>query len=58
MVRNKKFPKLQGPFVRWVSPIAFTVMIDGQEILAHKDYWEGDIPPYEPAGETDVKSDG
>lgn len=46
MVRHKIFPKLQGKFVRWINDTEFVVLIGATEILilAHKDYWEGDIP--------------
>jgi hypothetical protein len=44
MVSNKKFPKIQGEFIRWINDEEFTVLICGKEILAHKDYWEGNIP--------------
>ena len=44
MVQHKKFPKLQGKFVRWVNDTEFVVLIGATEVLAHKDYWEGDIP--------------
>ena len=58
MVRNNAHPNLKGEFVRWLNESMFTVVIptrDGPvEMLAHKDYWTGDIPEYEP----DVKSDG
>lgn len=47
MVYSKRFPKIQGEFVRWISDTEFIVRIGGTDVLAHRDYWAGDIPAYD-----------
>ena len=42
-VQSKLLPSMQGKFVKWISDTEFIASLNGTEILAHRDYWVGDI---------------
>lgn len=44
MIRSKSLPYISGEFVRWVNDEEFLVVVNGKELIGHKDYWEEDFP--------------
>lgn len=43
MLYSKVLPRMVGEFVRWLNDDEFIVLVNGKELIGHKDFWEGDF---------------
>lgn len=43
MLYSKVLPRMVGEFVRWLNDEEFIVLVNGTELIGHKDFWEGDF---------------
>lgn len=59
MIRSTILPAVRGEFVKWINSEEFVVSMNGVEIVAHRNHWIGDFPPYKPQkdDEASVTSD-
>ena len=47
MIRSTILPAVCGEFVKWINREEFVASVNGVEIVAHRNHWIGDFPPYE-----------